>query len=101
MPILGSRTKIIFLHVWFAWALTRAELGNLVECFPYQEQVMVEGEDKDVLANKERTGLISDVVRDTPDLCSKECKMNKECLQWEWRQQLKDEEIHKWVGENL
>ena len=78
--------------------MTRAELGNLIGCEPYQEQVMVEGEDKNLLANREKTGLISYVVINTPDLCSKECKMNKECLQWEWTQQLEDEEIQKWVG---
>ena len=58
----------------------------------------MEGEDKNLLANREKTGLISYVVINTPGLCSKECKMNKECLQWEWRQQLENEEIHKWVG---
>ena len=52
----------------------------------------MEGDDKDLLANREN------VVLNTPDLCSKECKMNKECLQWEWTQQLEDEEIQKWVG---
>ena len=69
--------------------MNRAELGNLTGCEPYQEQVIVEGDDKDLLANREN------VVFNTPDLCSKECKRNKECLQWEWTQQLEDEEIQK------
>jgi len=49
-------------------------------CVPSMEQFIVEAEDTSFTFFT-----FLNVKLDTPDLCIKECRKSKDCLQWEWR----------------